>query len=84
MSPAAPVTLTRPGPGPRVVSGLMSLDPKLFDVLVCPKDKGPLVYLEKEQRLVNERLGIAYRIDEGIPVLLVDEAEAWPPDTAGE
>ncbi|WP_448854384.1 Trm112 family protein [Corynebacterium frankenforstense] len=62
----------------------MSLDPKLLDVLVCPKDKGPLVYLEQEQRLVNERLGIAYRIDEGIPVLLVDEAEAWPPDTAGE
>ncbi|OIR41374.1 Trm112 family protein [Corynebacterium sp. NML130628] len=52
----------------------MSLDPKLLDVLVCPQDKGPLEYKEDEQLLVNERLGVAYRIDEGIPVLLIDEA----------
>lgn len=56
----------------------MSLDPKLLDVLACPKDKGPLSYLEDEQLLVNERLGIAYRIDDGIPVLLIDEATPWP------
>ncbi len=57
----------------------MSIDPKLLDVLACPKDKGPLTYLEKEQVLVNERLGIAYRIDDGIPVMLIDEAVEWPP-----
>ncbi|MHA2788900.1 Trm112 family protein [Corynebacterium sp. S7] len=57
----------------------MSLDPKLLEVLVCPKDKGPLTYLEDEQLLVNERLGIAYRIDDGIPVLLIDEAQPWQP-----
>lgn len=56
----------------------MSLDPKLLDVLACPKDKGPLEYLEDEQVLVNERLKIAYRIDDGIPVLLIDEATPWP------
>ncbi|AGF72379.1 Trm112 family protein [Corynebacterium halotolerans] len=56
----------------------MSIDPKLLDVLACPKDKGPLTYLEKEQILVNERLGIAYRIDDGIPVMLIDEAVEWP------
>ncbi len=53
----------------------MSLDPKLLNVLACPKDKGPLRYLDDEQLLVNDRLGIAYRIDEGIPVLLIDEAQ---------
>lgn len=57
----------------------MSIDPKLLDVLACPKDKGPLRYLENEQVLVNERLGLAYRIDEGIPVMLIDEAITWPP-----
>lgn len=57
----------------------MSIDPKLLDVLACPKDKGPLTYLEKEQVLVNERLGLAYRIDDGIPVMLIDEAVEWPP-----
>lgn len=57
----------------------MSLDPKLLDVLACPKDKGPLVYKEDEQILVNERLGISYRIDDGIPVLLIDEATPYRP-----
>ncbi|MBC3178690.1 Trm112 family protein [Corynebacterium lujinxingii] len=56
----------------------MSLDPKLLSVLACPKDKGPLRYLDDEQLLVNDRLGIAYRIDEGIPVLLIDEAQPYP------
>lgn len=59
----------------------MSLDPKLLEVLACPKDKGPLRYLESEQLLVNERLGLAYRIDDGIPVLLIDEATEWTPST---
>lgn len=55
----------------------MSLDPKLLDILACPRDKGPLEYLEDEQVLVNPRLNIAYRIDDGIPVMLSDEAIAW-------
>ncbi|OEY25468.1 tetraacyldisaccharide 4'-kinase [Corynebacterium sp. BCW_4722] len=56
----------------------MSVDPKLLEVLACPKDKGPLTYSESEQLLINDRLGIAYRIDEGIPVLLIDEAQPYP------
>ncbi|MDO4686681.1 MAG: Trm112 family protein [Corynebacterium sp.] len=59
----------------------MSIDPKLLEVLACPRDKGPLRYLEAEQVLVNERLGIAYRIEDGIPVMLIDEAITWPQDT---
>lgn len=55
----------------------MSLDPQLLEVLACPQDKGPLTYLEEEQLLVNERLGVAYRIDDGIPVLLIDEAQPY-------
>ncbi|MCT1428343.1 MULTISPECIES: Trm112 family protein [Corynebacterium] len=56
----------------------MSLDPKLLEVLVCPQDKGPLTYLEQKQVLVNERLGIAYPIEDDIPVMLVDHAQKWP------
>ena len=55
----------------------MSLDPKLLQILACPKDKGPLEYDQERQLLVNERLGIAYRVDDGIPVLLIDEAEPY-------
>lgn len=36
-------------------------------------------YDQERQLLVNERLGIAYRVDEGIPVLLIDEAEPYTP-----
>ncbi|MBZ8177202.1 Trm112 family protein [Corynebacterium poyangense] len=59
----------------------MSLDPQLLDILVCPKDKGPLRYEETEGKLINDRLGLAYRIDDGIPVLLIDEAETYPPQS---
>lgn len=58
----------------------MSLDPKLLEILACPKDKGPLTYNEENQVLINERLGIAYRIEDDIPVLLIDEASQWPAD----
>ncbi|MDC7069119.1 Trm112 family protein [Corynebacterium pseudodiphtheriticum] len=62
----------------------MSLDPRLLEILACPQDKGPLVYSEAENVLVNERKGIAYRIDENVPVLLADEAMEWPNDSQGE
>lgn len=55
----------------------MSLDSKLLEILACPRDKGPLEYLEDEQVLFNPRLKIAYRIEDGIPVMLSDEAIAW-------
>lgn len=60
----------------------MSLDPQLLEILACPKDKGPLTYNEEKQVLINERLGIAYRIEDNIPVLLIDEATSWPPQQA--
>ena len=48
------------------------LDEKLLSIIVCPADRGPLVYTA--DLLYNPRLRRAYRIDDGIPVLLVDEA----------
>ena len=54
----------------------MSLDPVLLEILACPEDKGPLYYFEDEAILLNPRLGRTYRIDEGIPVMLIDEATA--------
>ena len=48
------------------------LDEKLLSILVCPADRGPLLYVDDV--LYNPRLRRAYRIEDGIPVLLVDEA----------
>jgi uncharacterized protein YbaR (Trm112 family) len=53
----------------------MALDPQLLEILACPEDKGPLLYLEDEQALYNPRLQKRYRIQDDIPIMLVDEAE---------
>lgn len=49
------------------------VDEKLLSILVCPQDRGPLL-LVGDDRLYNPRLRRVYRIEDGIPVLLVDEA----------
>lgn len=49
------------------------LDETLLSILVCPADRGPLLLVDDEV-LYNPRLRRAYRIEDGIPVLLVDEA----------
>lgn len=50
----------------------MVIDEKLLSILVCPDDRGPLLLID--QLLYNPRLRRAYRIEDGIPVLLIDEA----------
>ncbi|MDT5106645.1 MAG: uncharacterized protein QOI25_4158 [Mycobacterium sp.] len=49
------------------------LDERLRGILVCPEDRGPLL-LVGDEFLYNPRLRRAYRIEAGVPVLLVDEA----------
>jgi len=53
----------------------VALDPQLLEILACPQDKGPLLYFADEDALYNPRLRRRYRVQEGIPVMLIDEAE---------
>ena len=53
----------------------MALDPQLLRILACPEDKGPLLYFEDEDALYNARLKRRYRIEDDIPIMLIDEAE---------
>jgi uncharacterized protein YbaR (Trm112 family) len=46
----------------------------LLDVLVCPKSKQPLIYFDQQQFLLCPASRLRYRIDDGVPVMLVDEA----------
>ena len=55
------------------------LDERLRAILVCPEDRGPLLLIGDEL-LYNPRLRKGYRIDDGIPVLLIDEAVAVTDD----
>jgi uncharacterized protein YbaR (Trm112 family) len=48
------------------------IDETLLSILVCPADRGPLLLVGDV--LYNPRMRRAYRIEDGIPVLLVDEA----------
>lgn len=52
------------------------IDETLLSILVCPADRGPLVLVgnPNDELLYNPRLRRAYRIEDGIPVLLVDDA----------
>jgi uncharacterized protein YbaR (Trm112 family) len=56
----------------------MALDDTLRAILVCPQDRGPLLFVD--DALYNPRLRRKYRIDDGIPVLLIDEAVAVDDD----
>jgi uncharacterized protein YbaR (Trm112 family) len=53
----------------------MALDPLLLEILACPEDKGPLWYLEDEDALYNPRLKRRYAVRDGIPDMLIEDAE---------
>jgi uncharacterized protein YbaR (Trm112 family) len=54
----------------------MALAPELLALLACPEDKGPLYYFEDLDVLFNPRLQRVYRVRDGIPVMLIDEAQS--------
>ncbi|MCX7141641.1 MAG: Trm112 family protein [Proteobacteria bacterium] len=55
------------------------MDPRLLDILVCPICKGPLLYRKAEQELICKADRLAFRIRDGIPVMLEDEARKLDP-----
>ena len=50
------------------------VDPRLLEVLVCPRTKGPLVYDRANNELISRAAGLAYPIRDGIPIMLPEEA----------
>ena len=52
----------------------MALDEALLEILVCPIDKGGLLYFADEALLYNPRLRRSYRIENDIPVMLAPRA----------
>ena len=51
------------------------IEPKMLEIMACPEDKGPLLYFEAESSFYNPRLKKRYRIENDIPVMLIDESE---------
>jgi uncharacterized protein YbaR (Trm112 family) len=54
-----------------------ALDERLLEVLVCPKCRGELEYRQEEQSLLCHACRLRYNITDGIPVMLIDEAESF-------
>lgn len=52
----------------------MPVDRELLEILACPVEKAPL--REESDRLVCTACGRRYPVRDGIPVMLVDEAES--------
>jgi uncharacterized protein YbaR (Trm112 family) len=53
----------------------VSLDPQLLEILACPDTHhAPLTYDADAQTLTCTECARVFRIDNGIPVLLLDEA----------
>ena len=52
----------------------MTISPQLLAILVCPRCKGQLVYLEEAASLTCEHCRLRYPVRDDIPIMLVDEA----------
>ena len=50
------------------------LCPQLLKILVCPQSKESLVYDPLNQELICYQSKLAYKIIDGIPIMLIDEA----------
>ncbi|MBL0942553.1 MAG: Trm112 family protein [Alphaproteobacteria bacterium] len=53
---------------------IKQLDPKLLEILVCPKTKKELIYDHEAQELISEAANLAYPIRNHIPIMLIEEA----------
>jgi hypothetical protein len=55
------------------------IDKELLEILACPACKAEVVLDEPVARIVCTSCGRRYPVRDGIPVMLIDEAEAGPP-----
>ena len=54
--------------------GANRIDPRLLEILVCPRTKTSLLYDEARQELISRAASLAYPIRDGIPIMLEEEA----------
>jgi uncharacterized protein YbaR (Trm112 family) len=52
----------------------MAVNPKLLEILVCPKCKGDLDPTPNQDGLICKSCQVKYPIKDDIPIMLIDEA----------
>ncbi len=57
----------------------MSVPKDLLEILVCPKCKGELEHKTDDdgEQLVCQACRLIYTVDDGIPIMLIDEAKSF-------
>ena len=58
----------------RGISRLMPIAQELKEILACPKCKGELEFRDAQNEIVCHHCKLVYRIEDDIPVMLIDEA----------
>jgi hypothetical protein len=53
----------------------MAISKELLDILACPQCKGEVTLTEKQDGLVCRTCKLVYRIEDDIPIMLIDEAK---------
>ena len=53
-----------------------NFNPKLLEILRCPKSKGELFYNKENQELICYKSKLAYKIINGIPIMLIEKARS--------
>ncbi len=51
------------------------IDVQLKEILICPSCHGELAEDEAQSKLRCQQCGLAYPVRDGIPVMLIEEAE---------
>jgi uncharacterized protein YbaR (Trm112 family) len=65
---------------PKAATGANRVDPRLLEILVCPRTKTGLVYDAARQELISRAARLAFPIRDGIPIMLEDEARQLDED----
>jgi len=52
----------------------MEFNTKLLEIIICPIGKDKLIYNKGKQELVSKKSKLAYKIKNGVPILIPDQA----------
>ena len=64
----------------RAATSTSRVDPRLLQILVCPRTKTELIYDESRQELISRAARLAFPIRDGIPIMLEEEARQLDED----
>jgi len=51
------------------------MDERLMEIIVCPSCRKKLIYDTNQEKLRCEECKLEYNIKDGIPILIIEEAE---------